>query len=73
MLDRIASGEVRKVIAADMGCSVQTIYTSIHRHLKANGLKTVEQAVAQRVADRIKAQLSADLGASVDEVLKAIK
>ena len=78
LLDHMAAGEVRKRIAADCGLSASTLYVRIHRHMKANGIRTVEQAVALRVAHRIgeklKERLSAlDCQALVDEVLQVKK
>lgn len=70
LMDRLAAGEKPRTIAAEFGCSYQTLRNRITRHVHDLGCRTVEQAVAEHVACKIKRALPIALETVVDQVMR---
>lgn len=70
LLDGLAAGKKPQAIAAEVGCAYSTLRRRLSRHVHAQGLQTVEQAVAVHVAEKIKAAMPLALQSTVDRVIK---
>lgn len=72
LMDSLAAGKKPRQIAAEAGCTYQTLRNRLARHVRRSGFATVEQAIAHHVAEKIKARMPLALQAVVDQVLRSI-
>lgn len=57
VFDLLAAGIQQKNIAGQIGCSYGHLRTSLGKHVRAIGCRTVEQALAKHVRNRLKEEI----------------